>query len=192
MSTKPETSSKHELVYSLLSKHEVLIRHFIGRRSGCAVLRRTTLDDLYQETAASALAGADSFEYVDEARFISWISTIARRVISNSLQDPRRLPSTLRIRRAKSSGVGVSEDLIFSSSQTPSSVVAGTERSDTLRRAMSKLPDHYRKVLTLYRIEERPLADVAERMERSKGATCRLIARAVTQLRQTIEEERPC
>jgi RNA polymerase sigma factor (sigma-70 family) len=189
MYINPESSSRLELVDRLLSKHQDRIRHFIGRRSGSAVLNRTTIDDLYQETAATAISCADGFEYVDDARFISWVSTIARRVISNSLFDPRRLPPTLRIRRARSSGVGVSETRIYARNRTPSSAVAENERSDALRQAINELPEHYRTVLTLYRIEERPLAEVAARMQRTKGATCRLIARAIALLRETLREE---
>ena len=65
-------------------------------------------------------------------------------------------------------------------------MAAGREREIALHDAIGKLPEHYRRVLTLYKLEERPLTEVAARMERSKGATCRLIARAIGQLRDTL------
>jgi DNA-directed RNA polymerase specialized sigma24 family protein len=53
---------------------------------------------------------------------------------------------------------------------------------------MQLLPAHYRKVIMLYRIEQRPLAEVAAEMGRTKGATCRLIARAMEMLRKGMLE----
>jgi len=178
-----------QTVEKLLSEHKDQIRRFIDRRCGPAVLQRTTADDLYQETAIAALASAETFEYIDDASFISWVSTIARRVISHSLRDPQERLSTVRIRRMFSSGTGISESSLYAPNRTPSSAVASSEWSDSLIKTIGRLPPHYRTVLQLYRIEERPLAEVAERMNLTKGATCRLIARAVAMLRDRLREE---
>ncbi len=176
-------------VDKLLSEHKEQIRRFIDRRCGPAVLQRTTADDLFQQTAIAALASAENFAYVDDAGFIAWVSTIARRVISQSLRDPKERPSTVRIRRMFSSGTGVSESRLFAPNRTPSSAVASSEWSDSVVQTIGRLPPHYRLVLQLYRIEERPLAEVAQRMNLTKGATCRLIARAVAMLRDRLGEE---
>ena len=186
---EPNNPPEDQTVEQLLSEHKEQIRRFIGRRSGPAVLQRTTIDDLYQETAIAALASADTFEYSGDASFITWVFTIARRVISHSLRDPQGRLSALRIRGVYSSGVGVSETHLYSSSRTPSSAVASGEWSDSLLKAIGELPAHYRTVLQLHRIEERPLAEVAARMKLTKGATCRLIARAMAMLRDRLREE---
>lgn len=178
-----------QTVEQLLSQHKEQIRRFIGRRSGSAVLQRTTIDDLYQETAIAALASAETFEYAGDASFISWVSTIARRVISHSLRGPQGRLSPLRIRGVFSSGIGVSEANLYAPNRTPSSAVAGGERSDSLVKAIGELPAHYRTVLRLYGIDELPLAEVAARMNLTKGATCRLIARAMAMLRERLGEE---
>jgi RNA polymerase sigma factor (sigma-70 family) len=67
--------------------------------------------------------------------------------------------------------------------------VAGGERSDSLLEAIGKLPAHYRMVLLLHRIEERPLAEVAARMKLTTGATAQLIARAMAMLREKLMRE---
>ena len=186
---EPNNPPQDQTVEQLLSEHKDQIRRFIGRRSGLAVLQRTTVDDLYQETAIAALASAETFEYGGDDSFISWVSTIARRVISRSLRDPQvRLPA-LRIRGMFSSGTGVSETSLYAPNRTPSSVVAGVERSDSLVKTIGRLPAHYRTVLLLYGIEERSLGEVAARMNLTKGATCRLIARAMAMLRRRLGEE---
>ena len=186
---EPNSSTGVEMIERLLAAHRNEIRNFIGRRSGSVVLKRTTVDDLYQETATAALASAESFEYVNDAGFISWISTIARRVISQSLRGAGGRMSTVRIRRAESSGIGVSETHLFAPNRTPSSAVADRELSASLVKVLRKLPSDYRTVLQLSQIEERPLTEVAMRMNRTKSATCMLIARAMAMLREMLRED---
>lgn len=183
-------SSPAALVAKLVSKHERRIRRFIGRRSGPEVLKRATVDDIFQDTVAAAIASADTFEFHDDDRFVAWITTIARRVIAHCIAYARRGPSTIRIKRAESSGVGVSESELCPGPRTPSSLAAGQEREAAIRSAIGKLPDRYRQVLTLYKLEEKPLAEVAKRMGRTKGATCRLIARAIRHLRRMMADDR--
>ncbi len=186
MDVEPNNSTSVQTIERLLVAHRNEIRNFIGRRSGSVVLQRTTIDDLYQETATAALASAETFEYVNDAGFISWVSTIARRVISHSLRSPQARLSTVRIRRAKSTGIGVSETRLYAPNRTPSSAVADSEQSDSLVKGLRELPPDYRMVLQLHRIEELPLTEVAARMNRTKGATCQLIARAMAMLREKL------
>lgn len=186
MDVEPNNSTNAQAIERLLLAHKNEIRNFIGRRSGSVVLQRTTIDDIYQETVTEALKSADTFQYVNDAGFISWVSTIARRVISHLLRGaPGRL-STVRIRRAESTGIGISETHLYALNRTPSSAVAGSEQSDSLAKILSELPSDYRMVLQLHRIEERPLTEVAARMNRTKGATCQLIARAMAMLREKL------
>ncbi|MEK7732263.1 MAG: sigma-70 family RNA polymerase sigma factor [Planctomycetota bacterium] len=186
---EPNNSTSVQTIERLLVAHRNEIRNFIGRRSGSVVLQRTTIDDLYQDTATAALASAETFEYVGEADFICWVSTIARRVISHSLRGPQGRASTFRIRGAESSGIGVSETRLYAPNRTPSSAVANSERSGLLVKVLRELPSDYRTVLQLSRIEEHPLAEVAARMNRTKSATCMLIARAMAMLREKLRED---
>lgn len=181
----PNSSSVHALVF----KHERTIRALISKRSGPAVLRRTSVDDLYQDTIAEAFASAGSnrFEFQGDAPFIQWISTIARRVITRSLRDPTNGGKTIPIRRSGSTGVGVPEALLLAPDRTPSSIVAGGDNRLALSDGLRRLPTHYQRVLRLYIIEQRPLGEVAEDLKRSKGATCRLIARATQALRAAVD-----
>lgn len=177
-------SANRLFVQRLLDRHARAIRKFIGRRSGPELLKRTTVDDLFQETVTAAIQSADNFVFIDHGRFLCWVYTIARRVMARSLSTARQGPNTIRIRRASSSGVGVPEAELLAHTRTPSSMAATRERKTALVAAMQTLPAHYRKVITLYKIEQRPLAEVAAEMGRTKGATCRLIARAMETLRK--------
>ena len=171
------------LVRQLVARHQVRIRRFISRRSGPEVLRRTTVDDLYQATVATALECANNFEYRDDARFLGWIMTIARRVIAQSIRSRRYDPVILRIKHAASSGVGVPETELDAGIRTPSSVVAGHEAMLDLSKAVQALPENYRLAITHYRLEGCSLAEVADRMGRSKAAAAKLVGRALQALR---------
>jgi RNA polymerase sigma factor (sigma-70 family) len=147
-----------------------------------------TVDDLFQETVARAVESADGFVFIDDNRFVAWITTIARRVIARSSPSPAFELRTVRLRHLGSSGPGIPQASLRSPARTPSSLASREEGVSALREAMDQLPEHYRKVLTLYKLEERPLADVAREMSRTKGATCRLIARATQELRRSLSE----
>jgi RNA polymerase sigma factor (sigma-70 family) len=175
-----------QLIEHLVSKHQNRIRRFITKRSGPEVLKHTTIEDLYQEAIAEALASAETFEFADDAGFVAWMGTISRRIIARSLASQRNQPAITRIKGARSSGAGVLEGQLPLHGHTPSSHVAQHERQKALSVAIEGLPEDYQKVLTLYKIKELPLDEVARRMDRSKGAVCRLVARAVAKLRQEL------
>jgi RNA polymerase sigma factor (sigma-70 family) len=61
------------------------------------------------------------------------------------------------------------------------------EAAKRLQVAINSLPEDYRRVIILYKIEERSLPEVAAEMGRSKVATCRLVARALSKLRKKLE-----
>lgn len=184
------TAVPGDLVGGLLVKHERSIRRFIARRSGPQVLRRTTVDDLYQQTVESAVASANAagFEFRGDGPFLSWAQTVAHRVIFATLDRRRRSPPTMRIKGRESSGVGATESELGGWGRTPSSLVAGSEHKANLRAVIQELPEHYRRAITLYKLEQMPLAEVAQALGRTKGATCRIIARAMERLRSEMVE----
>ncbi len=127
---------------------------------------------------------ADNFEYIDDRRFMAWITTIARRVIAKKLQNVRSRPGEMRIRRPGSSGAGVPDGDLFAPIRTPSSIVAADEHRSALLTAIQNLPDSHREIITLYKIEGRPMNEVAETMKRSHGACASLLVRAMNALRE--------
>ena len=183
MTTVRARSTNTQLVERLVAKYEGHIRRFIRVRSGSAVLERTTVDDIYQETVAAALTSADNFVFIDDAQFLGWIRTVARRVIAHSVRGASGKPVITRLRRERSTGAGTYEGQLPTRGKTPSSIVAAGERKIALTEALQQLRKKYRDVITLYQLESRPLSDVAQRMRLSERATSRLFARAVGTLR---------
>ena len=74
------------------------------------------------------------------------------------------------------------------SQTTPSRAVARADLILHMREAMQDLPEDYRRVIHLRRLEEREIEDVAAVMGRSKGATHTLYWRAVEALRKAMKQ----
>lgn len=176
------------MVDELLSRNERYIRRFLSARSGPLVLGRTTLDDLYQETAAAAVKSGHSVAFENDAHFVAWVSTVARRVINRVLTRHGQDPDSVRIRHGQSSGVGVKESRLISPRRTPSSSVVGRERVTRLCDAIDQLPPKYRDVIRLYRLEGLKMPEVAKRMGKSNGAMYMLLERAMRELRGAMVE----
>ena len=174
-----------ERVEGLVRAHEDAIRRFIRRRSGRAILDRASVEDLYQDTVAQALQDADSLGSCDEGRFLDWIMVIARRIICRAA---RNGPPVVRIKGPASTGVGIPESELRSSTRTPSSITSGQERNDSLKQALRSLPTQQRIALTLSRIERRSLAEIAGVMGLPTKTVSQLIWRAAQSLREVLED----
>jgi RNA polymerase sigma-70 factor (ECF subfamily) len=61
------------------------------------------------------------------------------------------------------------------------------EQAEALRCALERLPDDYRRVLTLRYQEERSFEEIGGLMERSANAARKLFARAVERLQQEMD-----
>jgi len=169
-------------VAALIHRFTPQIRNYIEHRSGGA-----SLDDLFQETVAQALASADHFEYRGDAQFLGWIYIIARRITTQAFRRSARLQA-LRLCGSGSSAAGVPAAGIPGAGGTPSSVAGRSEQCQRLASAIKSLPNQYREILILYRIEERPLVEVARILDKSKTATCHLLARALAKLSEALSE----
>ncbi len=170
-------------VKMLLDRYERSIRQYIARRSGPYVLKVVTVEDLYQDAVAAAVAGARNYVHYNDRGFLGWIYTIARRVICNMRDDHHGQLQSHRIKGAHSSGAGVAEGDLRADIRTPSSFVAGDEHAGMLRAALQTLPELQREVLSLYKLRQLPLAEVARRVGRSEGQVCRIAQQAIRSLR---------
>ena len=72
---------------------------------------------------------------------------------------------------------------------TPSQAAARSEQAVMVAEAIASLPEHYREVIMLRHIEERPFAEVAERMARSIDSVEKLWVRALAKLRQALGDQ---
>ena len=133
-------------------------------------------EDILSETMLRAFRSLDSFEWQDEDAFVRWLFGISRNV---RLESFRREKLSLSLAAAEQTA---------STEPSPSRALRRDERFDRLRRAIEALPDHYREVVYLARIEGLKTREVATRLGKSRDAVKHLLARALKLLRQQMGE----
>jgi RNA polymerase sigma-70 factor (ECF subfamily) len=70
---------------------------------------------------------------------------------------------------------------------TPSDEAIEREEDEALQRALSRLPEDYRRVILLRHHEGRSLEEIGQLMQRSAEAVRKLWARAIERLQDEIE-----
>ena len=139
-------------------------------------------DDVMQETYIDAFLDVGRFHPRGEGSFTAWLSTLARRNLVDAvrmLEAEKRGKNRQRLqRRTADETLILLHEQLGHSRSTPSRHAARTEACKHLRRAIEKLPAAYRRVVEMYDLQGRPVAEVAAALERSPGAVFMLRSRA--------------
>lgn len=165
-----------------------LLRHFdrilliVEYRASRPLRERSSVEDLAHEVVVEALRRQTQFEYRGENEFVRWISTLARRVVSDAARCTRREPTTIRIGKDNSTGPHISPSHIPGSMRTPSSIVALGERFDLLRSALGRLSESDRTIISLIHLEGYSVDEAAVQMSCSTEIAARRLSRALGRL----------
>jgi RNA polymerase sigma-70 factor, ECF subfamily len=147
--------------------------------------------DLVQETLIQAERDFGHFRGTSEAELTGWLRAVmskkkallARKYYGTVARDPR-LEEQMQQEMDESSQQLDRAYLIESTS--PSRLMARRERSVQLADALAALPSHYRDVVILHHVQGLKLAKVAEAMDRSVESVKKLWARAMVELRSSL------
>ena len=167
---------------------ECLIRHFdrilfiVAARMSAKLSQHVHAEDLAHEVIVEALEHHHKFEYRGEARFVGWISTLAQRVVSDSVRRHGRVPPTLSIRNDDEAEWAVRPSRIPGQTSTPSSIVARTERCRQVREVLATLRDQDRAVIRMVQLEGRSVREVAAHIGCSTEAAAKRLSRALARL----------
>jgi RNA polymerase sigma-70 factor (ECF subfamily) len=171
----------------LFRHHEQLVADISGRLPA-DLQGSVSAEDVVQEAYVVAFQRIASFNPQDHARFYAWLATIAR----------NRLMDAVKAQRAAKRGGGrmavanLSTDdeemvhmleVLAAHSRTPSRSAAGHEAAEAVARALEDLPKDYGEVLRLRYVDALPVAEIAERMQRTDGAVHMLCHRGLQALR---------
>ena len=182
--------------FALLEKaksgdEQALSRAFERQRRRLAVLihyklgpearRWDEVDDLVQETCLRAFRDIDRFTYQSPGSFLRWLSSIADHAIIDRAryhQRERRAAEEVPFRSASNPHGPEPAD-----SCTPSRLFAQQEAMERLLARLDALPEDYRTVLLLAKIEGLSTAAIAERMGKSRETVALLVYRALKRFR---------
>lgn len=146
--------------------------------------------DLVQETFLEAQRDFAQFRGTSEAELLAWL----RRLLLNNVGHFAR-----RYRATGKRAVGREVLLVPDGSSdapgpalpadtpSPSGQAMAHEQAEALRRALARLPDDYRRVITLRYDDGQSFEEIGRLMGRSPDAARKLWARAMERLRQEWE-----
>jgi RNA polymerase sigma-70 factor (ECF subfamily) len=148
--------------------------------------RKESVSDVLQETRITAFARRADFEDRGDGAMRAWLLRIAELKATRAV---RRHAGT----KKRAAGREVTRDARLDTREfaargpTPSEAAIGAETAAAVRRAMLELPDDYRTVLSLTRIQGLTLVDAAKRIGRSHEATKKLYARALSKFTEAFD-----
>lgn len=146
------------------------------------------VDDVVQETFLRAFRDMDRFTYQSPGSFLRWLSSIADHVIVDRVRyqgRERRAGEEVRF-RSESNPLGPEPV----DTKTPSRLLGQREAVERLLERLTALPEDYRKVLVMAKIEGLPTAEIAQQLGKSREAVALLVYRAVKRFRELGEAER--
>jgi RNA polymerase sigma-70 factor (ECF subfamily) len=145
--------------------------------------------DLIQDTFLEAQHGFAQFQGRTQRELLNWL----RGILRHNLADFRR---RFRDRAARQTGLeqplaapehaALVQQLIADTSR-PEEKAASAEEAAAVRLALARLPEDYRRVISLRHEQGRAFADIALDMDRSAEAVRKLWFRAIERLRKELK-----
>ena len=145
--------------------------------------RRVEVDDIVQEVFFAASQAMNRFTYQSPGSLVAWLTTIAERVIVDTVRHEnreKRRPEQL-VRLRSESNPGGPEPLDF---ETPSRVFARQESVQNLLRKMDALPAEYREIILLAKFEGLTTAEISERLGKSREGVALVLHRGLKRFRE--------
>ncbi len=163
----------------------VLIHYKLGDRLrvDCGV------EDVVQEVFLAASRDLNTFVYREPGSFMSWLARIADNTLRDlaRYQDRKKRDFGERVTLASPSHPLGFEPRV---SETPSRVLAIREELRRVLDRLEALPDDYRRVVFMARIECLPTAEIAARLGKTREAVAVLLYRAIQSLKKAGSEGR--
>ena len=167
---------------ALFEKYQKRLALLIHYKLSPELRRLTEVEDVLQETFFEAFRDIKQFRYEKSGGFLGWLSRIADHVIADAARfhgrQKRRAGDLVRFR-----SVGTPDGPEPVDSVTPSRLLAEKEKLSALIRRLDRLPEDYRRVILLAKVEGLSNAEIAEQLGRTKEATALLLHRAIKRFR---------
>ena len=157
---------------SLMERYESRVRLFVGSRTRYRLGPKLDTEEILQETFVRVYQSLGRLEWRGEDAFFQWLCSIAKHAVLKATEKSRK-------DRAIDEADGLPAGDV-----SPSRLVRRNERFDRLQTSLDDLPEDYREVIRLARIDGLRIKEIAERMGRTPNAVKHLLARALTELKR--------
>lgn len=181
-------SGDQEAFALLFQKYRARLAVLIYYKLSEKLRQRVEVDDILQEVFFAASSEIDKFTYRSPGSFLAWLTCLADHIIIDAARfenrQKRQAAEMLRF-RSESNPHGPEP----ADSKTPSRLYAGQEAIEKLVQKLDALPEDYRQVILLAKLEGLTTQEVAERMGKSREAVALLLHRALQRFRQLDQQE---
>jgi RNA polymerase sigma-70 factor (ECF subfamily) len=146
--------------------------------------------DVVQETFVEAQRDFGQFRGDTEAELLAWLRQLLLHRVGKLR---RRYRDTQKRRLAREVALGGDDSsdgpaaALAANTLSPSGQAMEHEEDQALREALGRLPEDYRRVITLRYQEQLPFEEIGELLQRSPDAARKLWARAVERLHEELD-----
>lgn len=165
----------------LMARHARPVFQFLCRMLG----NKDDAYDLAQETFVRVYQHRASFR--PDARFTTWLYTIAANLARNHHRWLGRHPSVSLDAESETTGQSIG-DVLPSSHPSPDEAALATERAAAVRAAVEKLPADMREVVILCEWEDLSAAEAAAILDTTPKAVDNRLYRARNLLRERLKQ----
>jgi RNA polymerase sigma-70 factor, ECF subfamily len=175
---------------SLLSTQHRALVTMLDRRIPDELRAAVGAEDVAQEAAMEAFRSLDTFRPAGGDSLRGWLWQIARHRLCDLVRAHRRLKRGGGAARSPLNGsTGLPLDAVAAAPDCPVQTVSGSETREALRRALAELPADYCQVIQLRYVQDLSIAETADRLGRTPGATAVLCNRALKLLRRALQSD---
>lgn len=177
----------------LLALHHPALAARVRARLDPAVRARLSPEDVLQEVYLLVFRQVERFEDRGPDSFLHWVTTI----LDNKLIDVQRAAHRAQRDVSREKPIAPIDrtgsywnllDHVYHDTATPSRVVRREEAIGALMTCVSGLAEAHRRIIELRFLEGLPLAEVAQRMQKTEGAVVAMTQRALKALRDSMEQ----
>jgi RNA polymerase sigma-70 factor, ECF subfamily len=183
-------AGSREALGQLLEACRAYLLRIANEGVGADVQAKGGASDLVQETFLEAHRDFARFEGNTEADLLAWLRRLLLNNVSNFARcyrgtGKREVGREVPLERGDSSKA---EEVSFvANTFSPSTEAMANEKADAVARALERLPEDHRRVITLRNQERREFDEIGRLMDRSADAARRLWSRAIERLEHELE-----
>jgi RNA polymerase sigma-70 factor, ECF subfamily len=172
---------------AILEGYREYLRLLARARVGQDLRVRLDPSDLVQETLLEAQRDFHQFLGNSEEELAVWLRRILVRNLVDQVKYHQSQKRDVGREQPLQTLIEQAHEALAAPLSTPSKQAARREQAVSLARAMARLPDDYREVVTLRQLDGRSFDDIAITMGRSSGAVRMLWMRALERLGELME-----
>ena len=175
-----------------IEDHRDYFRLLVRLQMGSRLRAKLEASDIVQQAILQAHERRDQFRGATEGEWLAWLRAIlanalaaAARRFETQARDPGRERSLEAELERSASRL---EGLLAADQTSPSERVVRGEELLRLNQAMAGLPEDQRRVVELHYLKGLPVAEVADRIGRTRPAAVGLLFRGLNRLRELLRE----